>query len=99
MAMISHVVYTYVVSDFGNVEALSLTVWYVHHVIYRDQMDSLRNTQVYLGNRPFSIIYGRDWLCSSLGVGNRICEWVVIFSRQIGPDHMISNSDDYHYHS
>ena len=60
MAMISHVVYTYVVSDFGNVEALSLTVWYVHHVIYRDQMDSLRNTQVYLGNRPFSIIYGRD---------------------------------------
>jgi len=34
MAMISHAVYTYIVSDFGNVEALSLTVWYVHHVIY-----------------------------------------------------------------
>jgi hypothetical protein len=41
MAMVSHMVYTYIVSDFGNVEALSSTVWYVQHVIYHEQMVSL----------------------------------------------------------
>jgi hypothetical protein len=38
LAMVSHAVYTYAVSDFGNTEALMFPVWYVRTSMFRERM-------------------------------------------------------------